>query len=56
MIVSGDKRRSDKEIREEIAGLMFAALISLDREINSIMKESGLSWKEGEWLEEAPDS
>lgn len=55
-MVPGDERRSEEQIREEITKLMFAALTNLDREIRRIMKETGLSLEEEEWLEEMPDS
>lgn len=54
MIVTGDEQRSEQQIRDQIAGQMFAALIHLDHEIDKIMVESGLTWEEDQWLEEMP--
>ena len=55
MIVTRDEDRRETQIHEQIKGQMFAALIHLDREIDRIMMENGLSWEEDEWLEERPD-
>lgn len=54
--MTGDEHRSEEQIREEITGLMFAALTNLDRDIHRIIKETDLSREEDEWLEEMPDS
>lgn len=56
MIVTGDERRSEKQIHEQITKQMFAAVIHLDKDIHRIMMESGLSWEEDEWLEEMPET